>query len=932
VDPNKVQELSEQLKISSVTAALLSQRGVTTEVQARKFLHGQLQDLSNPFRLTGMDKAVRRIQLALANQEKIVIYGDYDVDGICSTVILTDCLAALKGKVDYYVPSRFSEGYGINEQAVRRLAQQGYSLLISVDCGITSVEEVKTASMLGMDCVITDHHTPGGELPPAAAVINPRLEPPSELSHLAGAGVAFMLARALCEDKIHQQVYEWLDIVALATVADIVPLQGDNRILVKEGLIKLQRTRRRGLRALLEATGLLDKPLTTWQISFVLAPRLNSAGRLQSAALGIELLLSNDQSRCRYLAQELCRLNDERKAIENNILIKALERIEAEASLVTEPFIVLSGEGWHHGVLGIVASRLCEKYARPVVLIGWEGETGRGSARSDNDIDLYQALNHAREHLLQFGGHKMAAGLTIERGKYQAFKDALQQWGEKHGRASGLKEIEADLEIDLKEINLGLCRELDLLGPFGEGNPYPVLAARGCEMSSLARVGKNREHLKCKIGEQLLEGIAFNRAEWLSLPLRQCRQDVLFEPVINDFRGGINVQLRIKAIKCSYLPDTRAAHSNVVPDFKYVAELAARELKAGHPVLFVYPTCRSMTRHKLAINNYFNSGMVKPLHGQLGTAEQKAVSHALQAGQPFLYLTTETYLKHYNKENDLPAALSCVVLVWPQGQDIIKRDGQDNLRITILPVVKKVRLINRPPNWKPDGKRILVYANRKSSLPGKDSRFPAYVEAGKNDIKERRAARLGFAACRSGALWWDGSTGCLPAAGNISELVLLNVPYGYYELSGAYNELAASEDMPAVMAFNPEDIIFNRSYLNRLYPEPDSVIEVWRYFISLNRNILHLDIDLLCQNLSSHLHRKIAWSEIVPIMKILSDLDLCKMQKQGSIIEIKNIKTEIMPLDINNSLYYLEGLAEKTVYYSFEDELIKSWSGDIYGT
>lgn len=933
-DAGIVQELGRQLNISTITAALLYQRGITTVRQAQKFLEGGLTDLSDPFSLTGMAESIARIETAVQQREKVIIYGDYDVDGICSIAILKDCLAALNCEADYYVPDRFSQGYGINEQAIRAIAAQGYSLLISVDCGITSLNEVNIAASLGMDCIITDHHTPGGGLPPAVAVINPKLDKPGAISHLAGAGVAFMLARALGQKYLsNKKVFEWLDVVALATVADIVPLQGDNRILAKEGLLKLQNTHRPGLQALLQETGLTGKPLSTWQVSFILAPRLNSAGRVENAATSVELLLATDPARCLTLAQTLCRLNDERKAIENSILTKALEQIEAEVDLETEPFLVLAGEGWHQGVLGIVASRLCEKFTRLVVLISWDGDTGRGSARSVADLDLYQALNYAREHLVQFGGHKMAAGLTINRDQFPAFKHALQEWTANNGPMSVCKQMEADLEIDIKDINMELCNELERLQPFGEGNSAPALVARGCRISSLSRVGKNGEHIKYRIGEPPLECIAFNHVEWLQGPLRQCRQDILFEPAINEFRGFKNVQLRIKDMKSSYRPDTGWVRiPGMASPFVRLAEHTAGELKAGHPVVFVYPTCRSITRHKLAVNSYFNPGIIKELHGQLGRTEQKAADNVLRAGEPYLFLMTETYLRHYYKEANLPDGLKCLAWIWPEAPTLIDKEWHDRYNITVLPVVNQIRLINRPDNWNPEGKRILVYANRKKSLPRTNSGFPSFIEAGLTNIQDRRAARRGFAACPSGALWWDGSTSCLPSAGDINAFVLLDVPYGLYELTGAYTEMAASAEVPAIMAFKPEDMAFNRSYLNRLCPSPDTIMGVWRYIHTFPGNSLRQDINRLCKDLSGFLDRNMTWAEIAPIIQILGDLDLCKMAKQGSIIEIKFIKSEILPPDINNSLYYLEGLAEKTVYYKFEEELIKNWSGDIYGT
>jgi single-stranded-DNA-specific exonuclease len=316
----------------------------------------------------------------------------------------------------------------------------------------------------------------------------------------------------------------------------------------------------------------------------------------------------------------------------------------------------------------------------------------------------------------------------------------------------------------------------------------------------------------------------------------------------------------------------------------------------------------------------------------MGKTERKAAYDALEAGKPYLFLTTDTYLRHYNKKNNLPAALKCMAYIWPEGQDLIDKEWNEKYNIAVLPALKKIRVINRPKNWKPEGKRILVYANRKRSLPKMNSGIPFFIEAGVKELENRKAARLAFAACQSGALWWDGSTSFLPSAGNINEFVLLDVPYGRYELTAAYSEIGGSLEIPALIAFKPEDMAFNRSYLNRLCPQPDTIIAVWKYLNTFPDNCVRQDINILLKELGVFLQKNLNWSEVLPIIQILGDLDLCRMKKQGSIIEIKFIKAEIVPSDINNSLFYLEGLAEKAAYYKLEEELIKNLPGDIYGT
>jgi single-stranded-DNA-specific exonuclease len=523
-DEDKAQQLQEELNISPLVARLLVQRGIDTTERAHNFLYGELKDLSSPYSLGGMQAAVARINQAIEHEEKIVIYGDYDVDGICSIVLLKDCFDQLGYPVDYYVPGRFSEGYGLNLEAVEKLAAQGYRLIISVDCGIKSIQEAESAARMGLDIVITDHHTPGDEIPEVAAIVNPRIDGNEKNRDLAGVGVAFKLAQALCQaGRLKIDVYQWLDLVALATIADIVPLTGDNRIFVKYGLKKLAQSHRVGLQALIAECGLQDKALLPTQVGFALAPRLNSAGRLQNASISIELLLTRDSKQAMVQAKLLSEMNAQRRAIEDKIYQEAVAAIDRE-QMVQDRVLVLGGEGWHQGVIGIVASRLCERYHRPTILISWDGQIGKGSGRSIPGFDLYQALEHCQEYLIQFGGHKLAAGLTLKGEDGENFRKSINQWCANHYRGEewGRRQY-IDLEVELEDINLNLLKELQSFQPCGEGNPMPVLALRNTPIYSARLVGQG--HFRGRVGSKGLTAIAFNRADLADCPTQVCYHD-----------------------------------------------------------------------------------------------------------------------------------------------------------------------------------------------------------------------------------------------------------------------------------------------------------------------------------------------------------------------------------------------------------------------
>jgi single-stranded-DNA-specific exonuclease len=538
-DRQKAYELTQKLGILPVTARLLTQRGIKNAPEAYQYLYGGLKDLEDPLVLGGMDRAVARINRCIDAREKVMVYGDYDVDGICSMVLLLQALKKLGCQADYYVPDRFSEGYGLNLPAVEEIAQKGYQLLITVDCGISSCEEVETANRLGMDVIITDHHSPSQVLPEAFAVINPKLKARESTKDLAGVGVVFKLVQSLMESRaMAEDVYEWLDLVALATIADVVPLLGENRIFVKYGLKQMAHTNSLGLKALIKKAGLEGRPLTPWHIGFILAPRLNSAGRLENADLAVELLLTQDYAQAEELAGSLCQLNQERKSIEDKVFQEAVQQVTGGKEKELPPVLVLAQEAWHPGVLGIVASKIADKYQRPAILISWDGEEGRGSCRSIEGFDIYEALYNCREYLVKFGGHKLAAGLTIKRNSFEDFINAMCLQGQDHLAVGAGKEQMADLLLDLDEISYRLMDELKMLEPFGEGNPTPRFITKSAEVREPLLVGKNQEHFKCHIGG-IFPGIAFfSGPHLLNSPYNESLHDLVYKLEKKEFNNA----------------------------------------------------------------------------------------------------------------------------------------------------------------------------------------------------------------------------------------------------------------------------------------------------------------------------------------------------------------------------------------------------------
>ncbi|MBM7855002.1 single-stranded-DNA-specific exonuclease [Desulfohalotomaculum tongense] len=545
--------LANQLNISEILAQMLINRGIHTVEEARAFLNSGLNYLHDPMLMKDMDKALAAVMKCLRDGQPILVHGDYDVDGISATALLVNALHRLGGVVDYYIPQR-EQGYGLHGDTLRWAAEEGYRLVITVDCGITALEEAELAGELGLTLVITDHHEPGEQLPRAEAVVNPkRPDCRYPFQELAGVGVAMKLVQAVYNEVElpNHAWYDLLDVACLGTVADIVPLLGENRIIVKHGLEQLRISPNLGLAALKEVSGVGNRHINTADVGFALAPRLNAAGRVADPRLGVELLLCPEPERAREIARNLDKSNKERQNIEMQVLEEALAMIEQRPEFLDHKVLVLAAENWHPGVIGIVASRLLERYHRPVLLISLAGEEGKGSARSIDGLHLYNALEYCKDLLTNFGGHEKAAGFSIPAENVDCLRQKINEYADRVlDEESLLPSITVDKVISLDELTEDVVQEMALLAPFGHCNPGPVLGSREVQMLNWRLVGENQNHLKIKVRDDraVLDGIGFNLAAYGEM-LAACETvDLAFVPEINEWNGRRSVQLKVKDI------------------------------------------------------------------------------------------------------------------------------------------------------------------------------------------------------------------------------------------------------------------------------------------------------------------------------------------------------------------------------------------------
>lgn len=548
-DQQLVKTLENELKITPLVASLLINRGLDTVDSARYFLFGKEQ-FHDPFLLKGMDIAVERIREAIEKQEPILIFGDYDADGVSSTTVLMLTLRDLGANVQFYIPNRFTEGYGPNEPAFRRAAENGVKLIITVDTGISAINEAAIAKELGLDLIITDHHEPGPVLPEALAIIHPKL-PDSiyPFRELAGVGVAFKLAHAL-----YGEVPEHLlEIAVIGTIADLVSLKDENRLIAKKGLEKLKVTKNKGLKAILKVAGVDLQSINEETIGFSLAPRINAVGRLESADMAVELLLTDDSYEAEALAQEMDELNKTRQSIVNSITLEAIEEVERNYPIDSNSVLVIGKEGWNAGVIGIVASRLVEKFYRPTIVLSFDKEKGlaKGSARSIAGFDLFKNLSECRDILPHFGGHPMAAGMTLKLADVSELRQRLNNLANEQLTEDDFIPITTlDHEIQVEEINLSSLDELNLLAPFGMDNPKPKVLISNVEISTMRKIGSEQNHLKIMVNRNgtNLDGIGFGLGPLFDHISPASKISLIGELAVNEWNNNRKPQIFIQDV------------------------------------------------------------------------------------------------------------------------------------------------------------------------------------------------------------------------------------------------------------------------------------------------------------------------------------------------------------------------------------------------
>ncbi len=548
-------DIQDYFGISELVARVLVNREIDTHERIERFLNTNMDHLHDPYLLKGMKQAVDRIALAVRNRENICIYGDYDVDGITSTSVLVKLIKRLNGNVTYYIPNRMEEGYGLSQAAVEKLIGSGIDLIVTVDCGIRSIEVIQYAREHLVDVVVTDHHECEGPLPNANCIVNPlQYGCGYPFKELAGVGVAFKLGCALAEHfNCNTFVDDVLDIVAVGTIADVVALVDENRIIVKNGLEYISNTQNVGLKALLEVSGIKDKSINAYHIAFMLAPRINAAGRIADASLCVELLLTDSPERAVEIAKKLDGDNRERQAIENEILNTALDKISA-IDLDHEKVIVLDGEDWHAGVIGIVASKIVDRYHLPTVMISREGELSKGSARSIPRFNIYEAMSRCGELFEKFGGHELAAGFTLKSERIPALRERLGEEARSiFGDQPVMPEIMVDYRLTPKDISFDTIKQLKLLEPFGIGNPCPLFVYRGLKLLTAKTVGFDHKHLAVSVfdGINEIKCIGYNLGRLYPM-LAACKKiDVICSIETNVWNNKESIQLNIKDIKTS---------------------------------------------------------------------------------------------------------------------------------------------------------------------------------------------------------------------------------------------------------------------------------------------------------------------------------------------------------------------------------------------
>ena len=545
----KVEEIAKKYEINKLLATILVNRDITEKQTIEKFLNPKRNDFYDPYLMPDMEIAVERIIKAIEKNEKILIYGDYDVDGITSVTVLKSFLEERGITISEYIPNRLKEGYGLNKKAIEEIAKQGIQLMITVDCGISAVEEVEYANKLGIETIITDHHEPGNELPKALAVVDAiRKDNTYPFRKLAGVGVVFKLIQAIgTRLKLDEKKYlKYLDIVCIGTISDIVPLVDENRVIVKLGLKLVKQTKNLGLREIIKSSGYNQIDSNT--ISFGVAPRINACGRMGHQEEALKLFLETEEKEVNQLTQKLNEYNKIRQETEKNIYNEAVEEIEKE-KLYNKNTIVIMKKNWHHGVIGIVASKITELYFKPSILLCEEEENAKGSGRSIPGFDLYEALTNCKEHIDRFGGHSMAIGINVKKDDFEKFRNKLENIAEEKNIREIVPILKVDAQIYLDDINKEMVGSLKELEPYGEANKMPIFVFRNLKIDSIRALSEGK-HLKLtlKDNKNIVNAIGFNLGELANEYRIGDKVDVAGNLEINTFNGVENIQINIKDI------------------------------------------------------------------------------------------------------------------------------------------------------------------------------------------------------------------------------------------------------------------------------------------------------------------------------------------------------------------------------------------------
>ncbi len=546
---NDIDKISKENGLSDLISSILASRGIIEKEAVREFLNPTREDFHDPFLMPDMEKAVDRILKAIQTQEKTIIYGDYDVDGITSITVLKKFLEERNLQVGEYIPNRLNEGYGLNKEAVKKIAEQGYKLIITVDCGISCIEEIKYATELGLEVIVTDHHEPAEELPKCLAVVDAkRKDNQYPFNQLAGVGVVFKLIQAISIklNLDNKEYLKYLDIVCVGTISDIVPLADENRVITKLGLKLVPISKNIGLRTLLASTGYKEVNSTT--ISFGIAPRINACGRMGEEKEALRLFLTNDLHEAKEITERLNNYNLERQETEKRIFKQALEQIENGEK--DKSCIVLGQEGWHHGIIGIVASKVTDIYFKPSILICFEGEEGKGSGRSIPGFNLHDAVMNCDTYVEKFGGHSMAIGINVKRENFEKFKKEFEEYTQNSHISDIIPIIQIDKQVDIKKINLQDVNELKLLEPYGEGNKMPVFLIKNLKILSIRSLSEGK-HIKMKLGidNYMIDAIGFNMGEVADKYLIGDKVDIVGSLEINQFGGNENIQVNLKDLR-----------------------------------------------------------------------------------------------------------------------------------------------------------------------------------------------------------------------------------------------------------------------------------------------------------------------------------------------------------------------------------------------